>query len=452
MKKIVTRFAPSPTGNLHLGGFRTALFNYLYAKHFDGKVLLRIEDTDKIRSKPEYEKNILDGLAWLGLDFAETFRQSERTKIHAAYLAKLIENGHAYLSDETEANAKAEDGANLSKTVIRFKNPKKVITFQDIIRGDISFDTTELGDFVIAKNAEEPLYNFAVVVDDFEMGVTHVIRGEDHISNTPRQILIATALGAPIPVYAHLPLILAPDKSKLSKRKGALSLTEYKDRGYLPEALINYMAMLGWNPGTDEEMFSLPQLIKIFDVANVQKSGAVYNEDKLKWVNREYLKRKTHKEIATEARPFIEASQKSWEISDDLLLKLVPILLDRMNIYSDITAMFDAGELDFFFETPKYDVKDLIWRDEKDYTNTKEFLTHTIGVLESADAKTFETSEGIKNLLWNYATEKGRGSVLWPIRFALSGKAKSPDPFILMSVLGRDESIKRLKHAVEILG
>src|SRR3989344_6503569 len=218
-KRVVTRFAPSPTGNLHIGGFRTALFNYLYARHNAGKLILRIEDTDKERSKPEYEKNILEGLDWLGLTFDAVYRQSERCDIHSHYVSKLITEGKAYVSKE-------EVGQTIGgkrDSVIRFKNPNKVINFYDLIRGEISFDTTKLVDFVIAKSLKEPLYNFAVVVDDHEMGVTHVIRGEEHISNTPRQILIGTAIGATPPVYAHLPLILAPDKSKLSKRKGARS-------------------------------------------------------------------------------------------------------------------------------------------------------------------------------------------------------------------------------------
>ncbi len=455
-KKITVRFAPSPTGNLHVGGFRTALFNYLYAKHHDGKLILRIEDTDKERSTPEYEKNILDGLEWLGLKFDETFRQSERNKIHAHYLAKLIEEDKAYVSKEAEATAEEKaDGKTKRETVIRFRNPNKVINFYDLVRGEISFDTTELGDFVIAKSLDEPLYNFAVVVDDHEMGITHVIRGEDHISNTPRQIMIGAAIGSVQPIFAHIPLILAPDKSKLSKRKGARSLTEYSDLGYLPEALINFMALLGWNPGTNEEMFSLDELVKRFDIAQVQKAGAVYNEEKLRWVNKEYLKRKTHASIAQEMRKFFENSEvfkkNKWKISDELLLKLVPVVLDRISVYADITIMADAGEFDYFFETPTFDPKDLIWRDEKDAENTKNYLTEVVRVLEEAPDEAFGESEKIKQLLWAYASEQGRGAVLWPIRFALSGKMKSPDPFTLTSILGKKEAITRLKHAISAL-
>jgi len=448
-KKVITRFPPSPTGNLHLGSFRTALFNYLYAKQHDGTIVLRMEDTDRERSKPEYEKNILECLEWLDLKFDSFSRQSERGKVYAHYIGKLIAEGKAYVSKEetTEAGKRSE--------VIRFKNPNKVISFYDVIRGEISFDTTELGDFVIAKSPEEPLYHLAVVVDDHEAGVTHVIRGDDHISNTPRQILIGSAIGAILPVYAHIPLILSPDKSKLSKRKGAKSLTEYRDLGYLSEALINYMAMLGWNPGTNEEIFSLAELIKRFDLAQVQKAGAVFNEEKLRWLNKEYLKRKTHADFAREMKPFLENSEQfkknGWKLSDELSLKLVPVALDRISVYSDLVAMADAGDFDYFFADPDFDPKDLIWRDEKDAENTKTFLTEAVRILEEAPNESFDEAEKVKELLWSYASENGRGSVLWPIRFALSGKLKSPDPFTLISILGRKEAVKRLTHAAKSL-
>lgn len=450
-KKIITRFAPSPTGNLHIGGFRTALFNYLYAKHNNGKLILRIEDTDKERSKPEYEKNIIDGLDWLGIKFDEVYKQSERNKIHSHYLSKLITEDKAYISKETVVAGEE----NKRDSVIRFRNPNKIINFYDLVRGEISFDTTELGDFIIAKSLSEPLYNFAVVVDDHDMGITHVIRGEDHISNTPRQIMIGASIGASLPVYAHIPLILGPDKSKLSKRRGALSLVEYRDQGYLPETLINYMALLGWNPGTNEEIFSLSELVEKFDITQVQKAGAIYNEIKLRWTNKEYLKRKPLLQIAKEIHPFIKNSEafkkNEWQLTDTLLMKLVPVFLDRISVYSDATSMLDAGEFDFLFIAPKYDPKDLIWRDETDSENTKKFLNKTISILNDAMDISFENTDSIKALLWDYATENGRGPVLWPIRFALSGKIKSPDPFTLISMIGKKESIKRLKYGVTLL-
>ena len=261
-KKVVTRFAPSPTGFLHIGGVRTALFSYLFAKQNKGDFVLRIEDTDKERNKEEWTEDLISDLAWLGLKHDVFAKQSERFDIHKKYLQKLIESGHAYISKETPTEPGQRD------EVIRFKNPNKKVTINDLIRGEVTVDTTDLNDFVIARSMDEPLYHLAVVIDDFEMGVTHVIRGEEHLSNTPRQILIQEAIGAPRPIYAHIPLVLAPDRSKLSKRKHgeSVSLTYYREQGYLPEAILNFVAMIGWNSGTDQEIFSLDELIKEFKI------------------------------------------------------------------------------------------------------------------------------------------------------------------------------------------
>lgn len=452
--KIITRFPPSPTGLLQMGNVRTAIYNYIYARQHNGNFIFRVEDTDKQRSTKEYEIELIDNLKWLGLhwDNKEIIHQSERGERYQYYLEKMIADGFAYISKE-------DTGGDTTKRaeVIRFKNPNKDISFNDLVRGEIKFNTTELGDFVIARSVTEPVYHLAVVVDDFEAGVTHIIRGEDHISNTPRQILIQEAIGAPRPIYAHLPLILDKDRAKLSKRKHGIkiSLKYFKDQGYLPGAILNYMAMLGWNPGTTQEIFSLDELIKEFDISKVQKAGAVFNEDKLNWLNKEYLKRLPHVEILTHARAYLETStkckEKKWYISDDLLLKLVPVILDRINVYADIVTMADAGEFDYIFETPTYESRDLIWRDETGPERTIGFLSHAAKTLESTDPEVFSNPENIKNLFWNYATEQGRGSVLWPIRFALTGKNKSPDPFTVISLLGSKESIKRLETAIKKL-
>lgn len=268
--------APSPTGPFHIGGVRTALYNFIYAKQHGGKFILRIEDTDKERSKPEYETDIIESLKWLGLNYDELYKQSDRGEIYKKYLEKLIKDDLAY---------EAED------KVIRFRNPGKDVTFNDLIRGDITFNTKELEDFVIAKSVDLPLYHLAVVIDDHESGITHIIRGEDHISNTPRQILIQEAIGASRPLYAHLPLILASDRSKLSKRKHgeSVSLDYYKKQGLLPEAILNYLALLGWNPGTDQEIFTLDELVKEFKLEKVHKGGAMFDEKKLAWVNRKHF-------------------------------------------------------------------------------------------------------------------------------------------------------------------
>ena len=263
---LVTRFAPSPTGKLHVGGVHTALFNYLYTKRLGGKFLLRIEDTDKERSKKEFEEDIFFTLSWLGIDFdGEVVRQSERVEIHKKYLLKLIEEDKAYISKEEPK----KEGQN--SEVIRFRNPGEVVTFNDEIRGEVTFDTTELGDFVIAKDLNTPLFHLAVVVDDHEMEVNYILRGEDHISNTPRQILIYKALGFEIPKYAHMALIFGPDGKKLSKRHGALPASEYKELGYETEAMVNFLALIGWNPGDEREIFSMSELIEEFSVEKVQK-------------------------------------------------------------------------------------------------------------------------------------------------------------------------------------
>lgn len=282
-QKIVTRFPPSPTGPLHIGNVRTALFNYIFAKQKGGDFVVRIEDTDRLRSKKEYEESMLESLKWLGLERdGELWHQSERTEVYKSYLNKLIQTNKAYVSTETEGE---------NREVVRFRNPNKQVVFEDLVRGKVEFDTTELGDFIIAKNLDEPLYHLAVVVDDFEAGITHVIRGEDHISNTPRQILIQEAISVSRPIYAHLPLILASDRSKLSKRKHgeSVSLDYYRQKGYSPAAIINYLALLGWNPGTEQEIFTLDELIKVFDFARVHKGGAIFDEKKLAWVNRKHF-------------------------------------------------------------------------------------------------------------------------------------------------------------------
>ena len=284
-KKIITRFPPSPTGPIHIGNVRTALYNYIFAKQNNGEFIVRIEDTDRARSKKEYEDRILESLEWLGLKRDRDnvlWRQTERTGVYKKYLGKIIADDKAYISQETEGE---------NKEVVRFKNPNKVVTFIDLIRRDISFDTTELGDFIIARNINEPVYHLAVVVDDHESGITHIIRGEDHISNTPRQILIQEAIGASRPIYAHLPLILAPDRSKLSKRKHgeSVSLDYWREKGISAPAILNYLALLGWNPGTEQEIFTLEELIKVFDLSRVHKGGAIFDEKKLAWINRKHF-------------------------------------------------------------------------------------------------------------------------------------------------------------------
>ena len=425
---VIVRFAPSPTGPLHLGGARTALFNYLFAHQAGGRAYLRIEDTDRERSKPEFEQNILESLDWLGLKFErqQPFRQSECGEVYRLALEKLIAAGAAYVSKEEQT----EQGRTV---VIRFKNPGRMIIFQDLIRGEITFDTKELGDFVIAKSLTEPLYHLAVVADDLTLGVTHVIRGEDHISNTPRQILLLEALGGSKPIYAHLPLILAPDRSKLSKRHGAVSVLEYRARGFLPNALVNYLALLGWNSGTAEETFSLAELTKRFSLTKVQKAGAIFDLVKLNWLNREYLKRLSDNNLV---------NQRPAGADEKMVRQILPLIRERMTVLTDLIQLLGAGgEFDYFFQPPFYE-RGLL----KNQTHFSELRAR----LETLPDDQFTAAE-IKAALMPYADRAGRGEVLWPFRVALTGREKSTDPFTVAAILGKTETLSRLVYAENLV-
>lgn len=440
--KIVVRFAPSPTGLFHVGSARVALFNYIFAKKYNGKFILRIEDTDKIRSTKESEEDIMSGIKWLGFKYDEFFRQSEREGTYKKYLEQLINEDKAYVSKEEvkEEGQRAE--------VIRFRNPNKKVKFNDLIRGDIEFDTTELGDFVIAKSLDEPVFHLVVVIDDFEMGVTHIIRGEDHISNTPRHILIQEAIGAPVPLYAHLPLMLAEDRAKLSKRKHGemTSVKYYEKKGYLPEAFINFLAFVGWNPGTEKEIFSLDELIKEFDISKVQKAGAIFNKEKLLWYNKEYIKQLPEDKIITEIISRLPEKYRAVEN----IKNICKILIDRINVWSDIDEMINSGEVQYLFESPIIDTELIVWKKGGTKQEAKENLSITIDLLNNINGEFDDVS--VKNAIWDFAEKKGRGNVLWPLRVALSGKEKSPDPFTLCKVLGKNETIDRIKKAIEALG
>jgi len=439
--KIRVRFAPSPTGPFHIGSARSALFNYLFAKKHKGSFILRIEDTDKKRSKDKYEKDILDSLEWLGLKYDEKYKQSERIDIYEKYLKKLLDSGAAY-----------------KDKIIWFKNPNKKVVFNDLIRGKVEFDSSVFGDFSIAKSLKEPLYNFAAVIDDYEMKISHVIRGEDHISNTPKQILVYEALGLDIPKYAHLPLILGPDKSKLSKRHNAVSISEYKE--YLPEALINFMALLGWSgqgQGRDDEIFSLKQLIKEFSLEKVQKGGAIFNIDKLDWLNAWYIRQLPIGELVKLCIPYLTGLIRPEfkmrqdppayggyfpEISyEKNLEKIISLEQERLKKIPDIADM-----VEFFFKIGKYKVGLLKWKDMKK-KEIKESLDIAYTIL--CDVKPFTASK-LKDVLMKKAGED-RGKLLWPLRVALTGKEKSPGPFEIAEVLGRKESLKRIEKAIKML-
>jgi len=440
------RIAPSPTGYFHFGLARTALYNYLFAKKTGGEFILRLEDTDKARSTKEFEEDIYSCFDWLGLTFDEKYVQSEHAQRHAELLKSLVETDKAYISKEPR-----KDDPSSTVEVVRLRNPGLTITFNDVIRGDISFDTTELKDFVIARAIDDPLYHFAVVADDGDARITHVIRGEDHISNTPRQILIQEALGLPRPIYAHLPLILAPDRTKMSKRKHQTAMREFRAQGYLPEAMINFTALLGWNPKTEEEILSLDQLIEKFALEDIHKSGAVFDVEKLQWFNRQYLMMQddaTFSETATaRLRSIQETRPAGYEPA--MANKLTPILRERVSVWRDIDTQAEAGEYDYYFARPTLDAKKI--PDKKSvHEDAARHLAHAADILREMP-DTFSAEE-FKSRIWDYADAEGRGAVLWPLRYSLSGKDRSPDPFTLSAILGKEETLARIEIARAALG
>jgi len=426
--KIRVRFAPSPTGLLHIGSARTTLFNYLFAKKYKGDFILRIEDTDKERSKKEFEKDIIDNIKWLGLKWDELYYQSKRTKIYEKYLKQLLDSGKAY-----------------KKEIIWFKNPNKKVVFNDLIRDKVEVDSSVLGDFSLAKDLKTPLYNFAAVVDDHEMEISHIIRGEDHISNTPKQILVYEALGWTPPIFAHLPLILGPDRSKLSKRHGATSFTEYKNQGYLPEAMVNFMILLGWNPGNNREIFSLKELEKEFSVEKIQKGGAIFNIEKLNWFNNHYIRQKPTKELMKLCSPYLK--DKKFKTDSKKLEKIVKLEQERIKTLSEI------GETaKFFFKEPNYEPKLLVWKNATRQEIT-ESLNKSYSILCDVKERDFKALK-LQQILMKNAEQFGsgdRGKLLWPLRVALSGRDKSPGPFEIADVLGKKEVLKRIKNAQKII-
>lgn len=439
----ITRIAPSPTGYLHFGLARTALFSYLYARKSGGEFILRIEDTDAARNKPEYEADIIEELTWLGLDSDRRFRQSDHKTRHAECLRTLIEKDLAYESEEP-----AKDDASKMVKVVRLRNKGEEVIFNDLIRGDIRFDTTELGDFVIARSVDDPLYHLAVVIDDADEGVTHIIRGEDHISNTPRHILLQRALGFSTPAYAHIPLILMADRSKMSKRKHESSVKHYREKGILPEALINYLALLGWNPGGDREFYTLDELVELFDLSRVQKGGAVFDEVKLFSVNQHWMR-----QLSDES--FIDKGDFG-ELDTAILKKTVPLLKDRAHTFAEANDLL-KGELSCLFSNPTITRETL---DMKAVPGAKDSTKTALKTLLEAVKALPEglSPDGVKEALMPVADAEeakgkgGRGAMLWPLRYSLSGQERSPDPFTLISILGREESISRIEKAIDILG
>jgi len=479
---IRTRIAPSPTGLLHIGTLRTALFNYLFAKKHNGTFIVRVEDTDKERSKKDFETNILEGLENIGLKSDESpivggkygpYRQSERTEIYKKYLLQLLEQGDAYycycskeeLDKEREKcmsnklpprysgkcrnlneEAKSLAREKKSSSVIRLKVPENTdIHFYDLIRGDQKQNTKDLtGDFVIAKDLETPLYNFTVAIDDTLMEITHVMRGEDHISNTPKQILIYKALGLNIPEFAHFPLILNQDKSKLSKRKNAVSVQDYLDKGYLKSSLINFLALLGWNPGTEQEIFDIEELIKLFSLDRIQKGGAVFDTDRLNWINTEHIKKMSDKDFITATIPFLKDNLND-KIDREKLNYLLLQERPRIKFFSDITE-----NLKFFFNNNlNYEISLLCGKKLQ-----ADFVLNVLEEIEkvlNTDDKFTEESLRENLIVLIKKLELKNGEVLWPLRAALTGQDRSPGAFEVAYALGKERSVARVKYAIELL-
>ena len=466
MSTVRTRFAPSPTGYLHIGGARTALFNYLFARHFGGKFILRIEDTDRERSTPEAIQAILDALAWLQLDWGEgPFYQTERYPLYKEKIHELLKEGKAYpctCTPETvetkrqqalkEKRKPAYDGTcrppegtvpPLPKDkpyTVRFRSPREGSTVvTDAVKGPVVFDNRELDDLIIARSDGTPTYNFCVVVDDVDMDITHIIRGDDHLSNTPRQILLYQALGHSLPQFAHVPLILGTDKARLSKRHGATSVTAYKEMGYFPEAVVNYLVRLGWSHG-DQEIFSRQELIDMFSLDSVGKSAGVFNPEKFLWVNSYYLKARSISQLADDVIPYIQA--KGWPVPQDKtwLEGMVATLRERAKTLAELV---DAAR---FFLTDDISI------DEK---AARKFLTTEVAapfrtLSEKLSGLDTFTQASVEQAFSAVLQESGlsMGKLAQPVRVALTGSTVSPGIHEVIAVLGKGRTLRRLNAAL----
>jgi len=464
MSRIVTRFAPSPTGFLHVGGARTAIFSWLLARSRNGRFLLRIEDTDRERSTPEATQAILDGMTWLGLDWdGEIFYQSERAHIHNAAVDRMLETGQAYWCEcspeEVEAmreKARGEgrkpkyDGRCRERglgpgpgRVVRLKAPQDGATsFDDMVKGPISIANEEMDDLILRRSDGSPTYNLAVVVDDAEMGVTHVLRGEDHVSNTPRQIQIYRALGLPVPRFGHVPMILGPDKKKLSKRHGATSVFDYHHQGILPEAMVNYLARLGWSCG-DQEIFSKDDLVRLFTTENLGSSAAVFDMDKLLWLNAHYIKEAAPERLADLLPPFFEA-QGMPAPGREALLTVIPHYQTRAK-----TLVEFAASSAFFF----VDDAALVY----DPAAVAKFLTADakarLAELRDLFAALPDFSEESLDTALNAyvtATDTSFKVIAQPLRIAVTGRTQSPGLHQTLAALGREKSLARIDRALTL--
>lgn len=463
MEPVITRFAPSPTGYLHIGGARTALFNWLFARHNKGKFILRIEDTDQVRSTEASIQAILDAMHWLQLDWDEgPYYQTQNLAIYREYLQRLLQTGHAYYCDcrpedlERRRQKALEEGRKPkydgrcrdrglgpgSDRVIRFRCPNSGTTvLNDLIKGPIWFDNAELDDLVVQRRDGWPTYNFAVVVDDISMHITHIIRGDDHVNNTPRQILIYQALGSALPHFAHVPMILGEDRARMSKRHGATSVMAYREMGYLPEAMTNYLVRLGWSHG-DQEIFSLPELVEHFTLDNVGKAAGVFNPDKLLWLNAHYIKQNNPGQLVPLIEPFLKAAGYS-EKPEEYLTKAVQTLQPRVQTLQEM-----ARAMHFY----------MVERVEYDSAAAGKFLTPAMKpvfeqVIDGIDSLEPFDEAGLERVFRGVVDELGLklGKVAQPVRVALTGTTVSPGLFEIMDVLGKETVLERLRAAQQLM-
>jgi len=459
---VRSRFAPSPTGLLHIGGVRTALFSWLFARRHGGVFILRIEDTDRERSTEEATQVILDGMAWLGLTVDEgPFYQTRRMDRYAEVIEQFLESGHAYrcycTKEELEAMRARQMAAKQKprydgtcrdrKTprpgvdpVVRFRNPLAgLVVVEDVIHGNVAFGNAELDDLIIARSDGSPTYNFCVVVDDMDMKVTHVIRGDDHLNNTPRQINMLRALGATPPVYGHVPMILGADGTKLSKRHGAVSVLQYREEGYLPEALLNYLVRLGWSHG-DQEVFSLAEMTQLFDIHDVNKSASAFNPEKLLWLNQQHIMRATPEMLARYLKPQLAAL--GIAVDDDAKLAAVArAMQERAKTLQEMAR----NSTYFFVDLKGYDEKAA----KKNLTT--EAVRPLAVLIEKLTALTDWRAAAIHDIVNLTAAELqvGLGKVAQPIRVAVSGTAVSPPIDVTLEALGREMTLARLAAALE---